>query len=369
MIAVPLNLCGDDVMVRVLNKYHPQAITVNVRGDADTVCRIIYDEGVYILYENGQKNRVTDTCPLFGGARSTYTVAAGNIRKEYTGSVYAAFFNEEKEAGLILKSDIEDYTAGVLCAETGSEYFSPESAKALSVVIRTYIYENRGRHGVYDVCDLAHCQVFSGVAPGMEKCTQAAYATRGEILISGKKEKRAFFSACCGGVFEHPENIWRRGKSAAAADEADGEILCSRHEDFEWKTELPAGNINRVLKNISGRGMLYIRRAEITGRTPGNRARKITFHGIFGKKTVPANRFISSYCSIYGWKEIPSALFGISRKAGGFVLKGRGFGHGAGLCMAGARRLAEKGYNYREILRHYFPDVKVGIKTEASPGS
>jgi len=37
-----------------------------------------------------------------------------------------------------------------------------------------------------------------------------------------------------------------------------------------------------------------------------------------------------------------------------FTLTGAGWGHGSGLCQIGAAMMGEKGYNYKEILAHYF---------------
>jgi len=45
-----------------------------------------------------------------------------------------------------------------------------------------------------------------------------------------------------------------------------------------------------------------------------------------------------------------------------FTLTGAGWGHGVGLCQIGAAMMAEKGYNYKEILHHYFPDTKIEKK-------
>jgi stage II sporulation protein D len=41
------------------------------------------------------------------------------------------------------------------------------------------------------------------------------------------------------------------------------------------------------------------------------------------------------------------------------VLEGKGFGHGAGLCQWGARVFAEKGWDYRRILSHYYPGTEL----------
>ena len=40
-----------------------------------------------------------------------------------------------------------------------------------------------------------------------------------------------------------------------------------------------------------------------------------------------------------------------------FYASGAGFGHGVGLCQFGAKQLALMGYNYKQILNHYFPKM------------
>ena len=38
-----------------------------------------------------------------------------------------------------------------------------------------------------------------------------------------------------------------------------------------------------------------------------------------------------------------------------FHIIGCGWGHGVGLCQIGAAVMGEKGYNYDQILAHYYP--------------
>jgi stage II sporulation protein D len=40
-------------------------------------------------------------------------------------------------------------------------------------------------------------------------------------------------------------------------------------------------------------------------------------------------------------------------------LKGRGYGHGVGLCQDGAMQMARKGKTYQEIIQHYFVGVSI----------
>ena len=44
-----------------------------------------------------------------------------------------------------------------------------------------------------------------------------------------------------------------------------------------------------------------------------------------------------------------------------FVLRGAGWGHGVGLCQIGAAVMGAKGYDYKQILLHYF--INAQIKT------
>ena len=57
---------------------------------------------------------------------------------------------------------------------------------------------------------------------------------------------------------------------------------------------------------------------------------------------------------------LPSAMFVVDAGAGGaLVLRGGGWGHGAGMCQWGAVGRAEAGQGYREILRAYYSGAEV----------
>ncbi len=44
---------------------------------------------------------------------------------------------------------------------------------------------------------------------------------------------------------------------------------------------------------------------------------------------------------------------------GDIIFKGKGSGHGVGMCQWGAQGMASKGASYREILLHYYPKTKI----------
>ena len=58
-----------------------------------------------------------------------------------------------------------------------------------------------------------------------------------------------------------------------------------------------------------------------------------------------------------------SSAFVVEKNGDTFTLYGAGWGHGVGLCQIGAAVMATKGYTYKEILAHYYPntEIKLGI--------
>jgi SpoIID/LytB domain protein len=44
---------------------------------------------------------------------------------------------------------------------------------------------------------------------------------------------------------------------------------------------------------------------------------------------------------------------------GSFTFRGAGWGHGVGMSQWGARKMAEMGCSYRQILMHYYPGTDI----------
>ena len=52
-----------------------------------------------------------------------------------------------------------------------------------------------------------------------------------------------------------------------------------------------------------------------------------------------------------------STFFSVFASGDSMILKGRGYGHGVGLCQEGAMVMASKGFSYREIINFYYSGV------------
>jgi stage II sporulation protein D len=54
-----------------------------------------------------------------------------------------------------------------------------------------------------------------------------------------------------------------------------------------------------------------------------------------------------------------SAFFSVYAVGDSIILKGRGYGHGVGLCQEGAMMMAAKGFDYRAIINFYYSGVTI----------
>ena len=75
----------------------------------------------------------------------------------------------------------------------------------------------------------------------------------------------------------------------------------------------------------------------------------------------PANQTITKNdgSEAKGYSLMPSPFYYVEKVDDGYVVKGGGFGNGVGLSLSGAEILSEKGYNYEEIIEHYYNNVKL----------
>ena len=54
------------------------------------------------------------------------------------------------------------------------------------------------------------------------------------------------------------------------------------------------------------------------------------------------------------------AYFELERtQNGNLQVRGKGYGHGVGMSQTGADKMAEQGYDYREILDYFFRNITV----------
>ena len=258
--------------------------------------------------------------------------------------------------------ELEDYVAGVLAGEAG-DLTQPEALKAMAVAARSFATRSRGRHAAegFDFCSLTHCQVYTSQAP-QERFRAAARATAGQVLRFNGEVIRAYYTGNCGGHSQSAANVWP--DQAAPYLPAQPDSYCLRDgnspaRNVRWTTRLPAAQLEAALRSepaMDPGGQL--RRLAVLQRDATGRVRRLEIAGSV-RHEVDGNAFRFLIGRRLGWEKLKSTAFEVRREGGDFLFEGRGFGHGVGLCQAGAARMAEAGFDYRRILAHYYPGTEL----------
>jgi len=263
---------------------------------------------------------------------------------------------------------------------------------------------DRDDHTRFDVCADDHCQRYQGITrASTPTVAQAIEATRGQVLMYGGDLVDARFSKSCGGVLEQFENCWEDVKHPylVARRDADDEdnfpdltrednaalwILqsphahCNTHDKailsqvlndydqettdfYRWNVTYSQEQLADLIKRRTGDDYGRIRDLQPVARGTSGRLYKLRIVGekltrVIGKEL--AIRYALSESALY------SSAFIVERHdidADGypaqFVLRGAGWGHGVGLCQIGAAVMGAHGYNYRQILLHYFVGASI----------
>ncbi len=243
---------------------------------------------------------------------------------------------------------LEDYVAGVVSGEMPSS-FPAEALKAQAVAARSYALtrkiEAQAANRAFDIGTGVLHQVWSERPSAAARA--AAEATAGEVLVAGREPVEAYFHAACGGRTENGLAALGRDLPYLAS------VACGKCDDapgVAWKVRVSAAELARAA-GLPGKAAA----ARVSARTATGRAERIE---------VTAGGRSASVAAVdlrqrLGFERLPSLAFDVRAERGGFVLDGRGRGHGAGLCQWGAAQLAREGVGYREILARYYPGTDV----------
>ena len=301
---------------------------------------------------------------------------------------------------------VEDYLTSVISSEMKSSC-SLEFLKAAAVISRSWLYAQMQRrqeragqpapffsfvkgegesirwydredHTIFDVCADDHCQRYQGITRANNpKVEEAVNATRGQVLMYDGKICDTRFGKCCGGQTNEYQYCWEnievpylRSVKDPYCNTSDKKILRQVLNDYdletrdfyEWTEELSQEEVHdRICKHLKME-LGPIMGMEIVEKGPGGHISKLRIVGkdksfIVGKE-LEIRRMLST-------STLKSSAFTVETKnvRGGvpqrFVLHGRGWGHGVGLCQIGAAVMGEQGYSYKKILKHYYTDVQI----------
>ncbi|WP_312812844.1 stage II sporulation protein D [Sedimentibacter sp.] len=267
----------------------------------------------------------------------------------------------------IMVIDFEEYIKGVVASEMPAE-FNSEALKAQAVSARTYLlyrlkkYPNgHPDHLGAPVCTDIHCQAWHSkddlIALHDEgwyeqywgKIESAVTSTKGQILTYDNKIIEPLFHSTSGGRTENSEDVFSSPVPYLRSVESPYEGEAPRMhgsiklnvDDFISKIKSVYGDLNISRNNLGEKIILgevseggkiktiYIDDREVSGRE---------IRSLFNLNSTNFN-FIQSDNEI----EIVTT----------------GYGHGVGMSQWGAEGMADEGYNYTEILKHYYTGIEI----------
>lgn len=272
--------------------------------------------------------------------------------------------NKRGQMDVVAWLDLEEYLAGVLPSEMPVAW--PEEAlKAQAVAARSFVLrmakDRQRRH--FDVDSTVYDQVFKFLhevdtrPEWRRKLNRVLRETRGELVLDQNgKVLKAFYSADCGCQTEDPRYVW--GPSANFQSVKDP--TCEKRKVQTWNLTLKRHDVRAsLLEALKVGSQADLRALHVAGRTPSGRVAKVV--AALDVQGKPDRREMNSqeFRRIIGFDKIRSTDFQMQWVGTDLKIRGRGVGHGVGLCQTGAKHLASEGLNYREILKFYYPRAQL----------
>ncbi|MCH5186753.1 MAG: SpoIID/LytB domain-containing protein [Oscillospiraceae bacterium] len=320
----------------------------------------------------------------------------------YNSSQYRGYFFLDRSGGhitVINPVSMDQYLYSVLGREMSS-YFPAEALKAQAICAKNFVLGEEGRHQGFDVCTTTHCQVYTGVDAEAESTVAAVEAVSCKTARYNGKIVPLYFFATSGGKTESAENVW--GFAVPYLQMVDDPFEPQdRASHYSWTTTMTGDEIGSRLA-AKGYNIGTVTEITIEETTPSGRVQRMTLKGAGGSKTLTGDncRTVIGADKLYGrmftvradgeargimttagplWGGVVLTASGTAPMAGGSILSaagvseyagnsasgsvftftGHGYGHGVGMSQWGAFGMAEQGYNYIDILKHYFTGITV----------
>lgn len=264
---------------------------------------------------------------------------------------------------IVTEIPLEEYTARVLAGES-SNFTSTESLKAMAVAVRTFAARNRSRHRSegFDLCDTTHCQDLR-LSTVSDHLRSAAAETEGELLWYEGRPAATFYHRDCGGHTEAAHDAWPGERFSYLRAHADP-YCASGATRREWRADISKRDLAAALANEGVQVPQPLQSVSVRRRAASGRVSELMLTGA-GSVPVRAATVRLAVGRQLGWNLIRSDLYEIGDAGERMTFRGRGAGHGVGLCQAGAARMGENGRGYQEILAFYFPGTRVGVNAQA----
>lgn len=242
----------------------------------------------------------------------------------------------------VVKTD--NYIAGVVQSETWGATTNIDFFKVQAICCRNYLMNNLEKHAEegYNLCDGVHCQAYKTRA-NKKEVTEGAYKSKGEVIVDSQGNIiETLFHSNSGGETVNAKDVWGKDVPYLVSVE-DSFSVGGKH--YQWEKYIKLKDWLNYFRNKG----LNIKDKEIEDAL-------LTFSQESGRKTDIMGISLKTIREDFGLK---STYFNVQKWGSEVKLTGKGYGHGVGMSQEGAIKMCEEGYEYWEVIEHYFKGVKV----------
>jgi stage II sporulation protein D len=250
---------------------------------------------------------------------------------------------ENGKLKLINRVALEKYIAGVVQSESGflrhHVYYQVQAT-----IARTYALKNIKRHEYqgFNLCDNVHCQAYYG-RTGYNSIIEAVNDSRGTVIVDGDSMPvNTVYHANCGGETINSEDLWPQSLTYLRSVK---DTFCIASNGAKWEMRV---NKNDFFTFIEANFKMKLSKEE--------KESILSFVQDSRKLHLDNNNKIHLRHIREKFK-LRSTYFSIAVDNDSLIFKGKGFGHGVGLCQEGAMKMAEYGYSKNQIINFYYQGV------------
>ena len=189
--------------------------------------------------------------------------------------------------------------------------------------------------------------------PYYEKICAAVDAVEGQVITYNGELIDACFHAVSNGTTEDAATVWGASIPYLQAVASTGDTTAG---GYASERTLTPDEVRAALTEAGVAVNLPADPAAWFGTPTLSDAGTVTAQPI-GDTSLPGTKVRQ----VFGLR---SATFTVTYTDGQFTFAVKGYGHGVGMSQYGADHLARQGYTYREILEHYYTNVKIELRSK-----
>ena len=273
--------------------------------------------------------------------------------KRYSGLINIK--NLKNEIFVVNTLGIEKYLTSVVGSEMPHRW-PLEALKAQAIASRTYALKKPGNN-LYDIDSTQSDQVYNGLESRTYKTNKAVKYTRSLVITHKNKLINALFHSSSAGMTENSEDVWRN-KYPYLVSVKDFD---QKNPKLYWKKIFSNKELQILFPNIGG-----IKAIEILDITKTGRVKNIKLIGNYGsldfsgtslrkKMGLKSTLFRFKFIDVNTNQENNK----IKNSNNSLLISGMGSGHGVGMSQWGAKHLAMRGYQAKDILKHYYNEIQI----------